>query len=87
MKTTNEQTTKTKPPYPVASSASCCQRKDVWLQAWANPRGFCESGCSGAHLSYYWTYGCEVHQQYDGKTGGEVDRYCPQDCAWSKALD
>ena len=76
-----------KPAFPSNGSASnCCQSKDVWLQAWGNPSGYCDAGCSGAHLSYYWTYGCERHQQYMGRISGEVDRHCPQNCEWSKAL-
>ena len=60
-------------------------------EAWISTRqtndsvGYC--AVNGAHLSHYIEIGCEDHTYYGGTVGEEIGRYCPQDCAWSRALD
>lgn len=78
-----DRTLSEKPTYPKdARAAHCCQRRDVWEQAWGTTesRGYC--GVNGAHLKYVWAYGCERHNVIEGTLGDTGERYCPQHCAW-----
>lgn len=68
------------------TSAACCTAQDIIEVPFGNAGGFCEGGCSGAHIEHVLAIGCDRHGQQINLVPPRtvIDRSCPCRCDWSR---